>query len=62
MAETPPGDRLAGMDADFDDTEDYIHGLLAAIRTHQHLTGRETLEVEIDPDSDLPLAQRMLLK
>lgn len=62
MAETPPGDRLEGLEADFDDTEDYIHGFLAAIRTHQRLTGSKTLDVEIDPDSDLPLAQRMLLQ
>lgn len=46
----------------FTNVEDYVRGLVAAVRTHRKLNDDRELEVEIDPSGDLPLVQRILLR
>lgn len=62
MAPRTPDEPAEHARPQFDNVEDYVDGFLAALRTHRHLTGEEALEVETDPDGELPLAQRILLR
>ncbi|MDX1611923.1 MAG: hypothetical protein R3185_06100 [Candidatus Thermoplasmatota archaeon] len=41
---------------------EYMTGLMAAVRTHQRLSGKRELRVEIQPRGRLPLAQSLLLR
>lgn len=52
--------RLAGRR--YENVDDYVAGLVAAIRTHQKLSGSDELRVEIEPEMELPLVQRVLLR
>jgi hypothetical protein len=47
---------------EFENVEDYMHGFLAALRTHGALTGEQTFEIEVEEERDLPLAQRAMLR
>jgi hypothetical protein len=55
-----PAQRL-GRDR-YDDAADYIDALQAAIRTHRQLGGGDPLDVEIDPEGELGLVQRAMLR
>lgn len=46
----------------YENLDDYVRGLVAAIETRRRLSGREALTVEIEPEGDLPLVQRILLR
>lgn len=66
MAKRPPeGSRdgpLEQPEQRYDNLEDYVRGFLAAIRTHQRLSGDDDLQVTIDHEGGLPLAQRIMLR
>ncbi len=46
----------------FTNTGDYVRAFLSAVRAHQKLTGASELRIQIDPEGELPLAQRLLLR
>lgn len=62
MAASPTDRPLERIGKDYDNLEDYVRGFLAAVRTHQRLTGTTELEIDVEPGNDLPLAQRILLR
>lgn len=46
----------------YDDVADYVNALQAALRTHRKLSDEESPRVEIDPDGELPIVQRAMLR
>lgn len=57
--ESDPRVRLGA--STYENVEEYVSALHAAIRTHRKLTDDE-LTVEIDPREELPLVQRAMLR
>lgn len=62
LTDDDPHHRLRLGEDRYDDVADYVEALQAALRTHSKLSGEDELRVEIDPDGELGLVQRTMLR
>lgn len=62
LTDDEPRNRLRLGPERYDDVADYVDAFQAAIRTHRQLADDESLLVEIEPDAELPLIQRAMLR
>jgi hypothetical protein len=62
LIDDEPRNRLRLGAERYDDVADYVDAFQAAIRTHRQLADDESLLVEIEPDAELPLIQRAMLR